>query len=252
MPTWLPSSLDRDHLVTGETRTDAADPHYLVTYRGSGRSIDFGMGGAGPGQTSGQSGVGTRVRRSSAVLSFPPSLFSDPAGPALRIIRWQEGGHDLWVSSSTFSGGDLLRVAWELDLGSAPPPVHAYQRPSIGNFTESGCASLAGPRDTVDHLLPLIGAHTRTAILDCFAADQIDAFGEDAILQWSELPATSDQLATAFSEVGGRVEVEGTWTFASDPGGAWNQRQTMFFLMGREDGRWRVFGAGTAPFGRPP
>ena len=246
MPTWLPASLDRDHVAIGDLRGDAADPRYIVTYNGAGRTIELGMGGAGPGQTSGQSALGTRVRRSSAVLSFPSSLFSDPSGPALRVIQWQEAGRVLWISSSTFPGGDLLRVAWELDLATAPPLVYPYVR-----ALDSTCASVSRPKDTITHLLPLIGAHTKTAILDCFALDQIDLYG-DGLLSWSDLPETSDQLASAFSEVGGRFEVEGTWTFNSDPGGAWNQRQTMFFLMGLEDGRWRIFGTGTAPFGRPP
>ena len=61
-PTWLPAVLDRDHVAIGDLRAEPADPRYVVTYSGAGRAIDFGMGGSGP--VPGQSGLGTRVRRS--------------------------------------------------------------------------------------------------------------------------------------------------------------------------------------------
>jgi len=43
-----------------------------------------------------------------------------------------------------------------------------------------------------------------------------------------------------------------SWTFASKPGGAWNPQPTNFFLIGREDGLWRVFAVNTAPFPKAP
>ncbi|MEA2660992.1 MAG: hypothetical protein QOH08_564 [Chloroflexota bacterium] len=241
MPTWLPGTLDRDHVAITTLVADAADPRYVVTYSGAGRSIELGMGGPGPGQPSGQSGLGTRVRRSAAVLSFPSSLFTDPSGPALRIVRWQEGGRVLWISSSTYPGGDLLRVAWELDPTGAPTPPSARVR-------EGACASSAKPEDTVDRLMALIGAGDTDAVLDCFAQDV-------GFANWATLPMTADRVSRRVGEVGGRVYVQGTWKFVSEPaGGAWTQGSSgsQFFQLGLESGRWRVFEGGTAAYGSPP
>lgn len=239
MPTWLPASLDRDHVAIGDLRGDAADPRYIVTYSGAGRSIELGMGGAGPGQTSGQSGLGTRVRRSSAVLSFPSSLSFDPSGPALRVIRWQEAGRVLWVSSSTFPGGDLLRVAWELDLASAPAALYHRVR-------DGACASTTKPEDTIDRLMALIGSADEDAVLDCFALDV-------GFANWAALPTTTDRAQRTGGFVGGRVYIQGTWTFTSEPV-FWTQgsRASQFFQLGIDGGRWRVFEVGTAAYGSPP
>jgi hypothetical protein len=238
MPTWLPASLDRDHVVV-DLRVDAADPRYIVRYSGAGRSIELGMGGAGPGQTSGQSALGTRVRRSSAVLSFPSSLFFDPSGPALRVVQWQEAGWVLWVSSSTFPGGDLLRVAWELDPATAPVPLYHRVR-------DGACASTTKPEDTIDRLMALIGSADEDAVLDCFALDV-------GFANWATLPTTTDRAQRNVGEVGGRVYIQGTWTFTSEPV-FWTQgsKASQFFQLGLEGGRWRVFEVGTAAYGSPP
>ena len=239
MPTWLPASLDRDHVAIGDLRGDAADSRYVVTYNGAGRTIELGMGGAGPGQTSGQSALGTRVRRSSAVLSFPSSLFFDPSGPALRVIQWQEAGRVLWISSSTFPGGDLLRVAWELDLATAPAALYHRVR-------DGACASTTKPEDTIDRLMALIGSEDVDAVLDCFALDV-------GFANWAALPTTTDRTRRNVGEVGGRVYVQGTWTFTSEPV-LWTQGSTasQFFQLGLEGGRWRVFEVGTAGYDSPP
>lgn len=238
-PTWLPDVLDRGGLTVATLHVDPADPRYIVTYSGSGRSIEFGMGGGGPAQTSGQSGLGTRVRRSPAVLSFPSDLFFDPSGPALRIIRWQEAGRDLWIRSSTVTGGDLLRVAWELDLVSAPAAVHRRVR-------DGACASTTKPEDTIDRLMALIGSGDRDALLDCFALDV-------GFANWATLPTTTDRTRRTGGEVGGRVSVQGSWTFTSEPV-LWTQgsKASQFFQLGLEGGRWRVFEVGTAAYGSPP
>jgi hypothetical protein len=239
MPTWLPASLDRDHVAIADLRVDAADARYVVTYSGAGRSIELGMGGAGPGQTSGQSGLGTRVRRSSAVLSFPSSLGFDPSGPALRVIRWQEAGRVLWVSSSTFPGGDLLRVAWELDLATAPAALYHRVR-------DGACASTTTPEDTIDRLMALIGSGDVDAVLDCFALDV-------GFANWAALPTTTDRAQRTGGFVGGRVYIQGTWTFTSEPV-FWTQgsKASQFFQLGLEGDRWRVFEVGTAGYGSPP
>ena len=236
-PTWLPAVLDRDHIAVGEVRVQAADPRYVVTYSGGGRSIEFGMGGSGP--TQGQSGLGTRVRRSRAVLSFSPVLFSDPSAPEARTVRWQEGGRVLWISSSTFPGGDLLRVAWELDLSSAPAALYHRVR-------DGACASTTRPEDTIDRLMALIGSGDQDAVLDCFALDV-------GLANWATLPPTTDRARQTLGEVGGRVDVQGTWTFTSEPA-FWTQgsKASQFFQLGMEGGRWRVFEVGTAAYGSPP
>lgn len=243
-PTWLPAVLDRDRVAISDLSARPADPRYVVTYSGAGRAIEFGMGGSGPPE--GQSGLGTRVRRSAAVLSFPPSLFSDPSAPATRVVRWQEAGRILWVSSSTFTGGDLLHVAWELDLASAPPPARPYER-----VREGACASTSKPADTIDRLMSLIGSGDRDAVLDCFALDLIDVY--PGFGGWSTLPKAIDRAQRAGGEVGGRFQINGTWTFVSEPV-LWTQgsRASQFFQLGMDGGRWRVFEVGTAAYGSPP
>ena len=238
-PTWLPAVLDRDLVVITDLRGQAGDPRYVVTYSGASRSIELGMGGGGSAQASGQSGLGTRVRRSPAVLSFPQSLSSDPSAPGLRVVRWQEGGRDLWISSSTFAGGDLLRVAWELDLVSAPAALYRRVR-------DGACASTTRPEDTIDRLMALIGSGDQDAVLDCFALDV-------GFANWATLPTTIDRAQRAGGEVGGRVNVQGTWTFTTEPV-FWTQgsKASQFFQLGMEGGRWRVFEVGTAAYGSPP
>ena len=236
-PTWLPAVLDRDHVAIGDLRAELADPRYVVTYSGAGRAIEFGMGGSGP--TPGQSGLGTRVRRSPAVLSFSPLLFTDPSASETRTVRWQEAGRVLWISSSTFTGGDLLRVAWELDLVSAPAAL--YRRVHDGP-----CASATTPEDTIAHLMAYIGSGDVDAVLDCFALDV-------GFANWATLPATTDRVHRIVGEVGGRVYVQGSWTFTKEPV-FWTQgsKASQFFQLGLEDGRWRVFETGTAAYGSPP
>lgn len=231
-PTWLPSMLDREHAVALR-RTDG----YLVTYSGAGRSIEFGMGGTAP--PDGQSGLGTRVRRSPAVLSFASILFTDPSAPETRVIKWKEAGRDLWISSSSLPGGDVLRVAWELDEATAP-------RPTYVRVKDGACASTTRPDATVARLMELIGSRDADAVLDCFALDV-------GFANWATLPTTTDRMVRSAGEVGGRVETQATWRFTSEPA-FWTQGSigNQFFQLGMEGGRWRVFAAGTAAFGSPP
>ena len=236
-PTWLPAVLDRDRPTVTGLRAESTDPQYVVTYSGGGRAIELGMGGPGPAP--GQSGLGTRVRRSNAVLSFPPILFSDPSAPETRLVRWQEAGRTLWIGSSTFPGGDLLRIAWELDLTSAPAAQYRRVR-------DGACASMTRPEDTIDRLLALIGSRDQDAVLDCFAPDV-------GFANWATLPTTTDRVTRRLGDVGGRVYVQGSWTFTSEPA-FWTQgsKGNQFFQLGVDGGRWRVFEVGTAGYGSPP
>lgn len=236
-PTWLPASLDRDRAVLGEIDASAVDPRYVVTYSGAGRAIEFGMGGSGP--PDGQSGIGTRVRRARAALTFPSSLFSDPAAGGTRVVKWQEAGRTLWISSSSFAGGDLLRVAWELDLATAAPARYTRVHDGV-------CASAVAPEETVDRLMAYIGSGDEDAVLDCFALDV-------GYANWATLPATADRARRSVGEVGGRVEIQASWTFTKEPV-FWTQgsKALQFFQLGLEGGRWRVFESGTAAYGTPP
>jgi len=236
-PTWLPAVLDRAAVVAATPSVDPADPRYVVTYKGGGRSIEFGMGGDGP--PAGGSGIGTKVRRSSAALTFPSSLFTDPAAPLLRVVKWTESGRVLWISSSTFTGGDLLHVAWALDETTAPAPHYVRIRDGV-------CASTTDPQETVDHLMALIGSGDPDAVLDCFALDV-------GFANWATLPTTTDRMSRTLGDIGGRVYVSASWRFTSEPVG-WTQGSygSQFLQVGLEGGRWRVFEGGTAAYGSPP
>jgi hypothetical protein len=243
-PVWIPGVLDRNHPTIVSVAEYPADPGYVISYKGEGRAIEFGMGDIGPPE--GESGIGTRVRRAPAVLRFPASLFAEPTKAATRVVRWSEAGRSLWISSSTFTGGDLLHVAWELDLVGAPPAAHPYQR-----VRDGACASAIDPGATIDRLMSLIGSGDKDAVLDCFALDLIDvspAFGN-----WSTLPKAIERAQQTVGEVGGRFQVNGIWTFASEPAG-WTQgiRASQFFQVGPDGGRWRVFEVATAGYGSPP
>ncbi len=235
-PTWLPAVLDRDRVAVTTLGEDAADPRYVVSYSGGGRSIEFGMGNAPP---AGGSGVGTRVRRSPAVLSFPSSLFTDPSAPLTRVVTWNESGRDLWISSATFPGGDLLHVAWALDETTAPAPKYVRVR-------DGACASTTDPQETADHLMALIGSGDPDAVLDCFALDV-------GFANWATLPTTTDRMSRKLGEIGGRVYVGASWRFTSEPVG-WTQGSygSQFLQVGLEGGRWRVFEGGTAAYASPP
>ncbi|HEV2250430.1 MAG TPA: hypothetical protein VGT60_07980 [Candidatus Limnocylindria bacterium] len=237
MPTWLPATLDRGGVLIDRLSAQPGDPRYVVTYRGAGRSIEFGMGGDGP--PDGGSGLGTRVRRSPAVLSFPSALFTDPSAPGDRVLKWKEAGHLLWVRTASYPGGDLLRVGWELDEVTAP-------RASYVRVKDGACASATKPEDTVDRLLALIGSGDQDAVLDCFALDV-------GLANWATLPTTTDRAVRSIGDVGGRRYVQGSWRFTSEPA-FWTQGSTgnQFFQLGIEGGRWRVFEGGTAAYGAPP
>jgi hypothetical protein len=69
---------------------------------------------------------------------------------------------------------------------------------------------------------------------------------------WAELPRTTNVSFGTIEEFAGRVVVMASWTFASDPGGAWGPSATRLFLLGPEDGRWRIFEVWSGGLGRLP
>ena len=218
-------------------------PRYTVIYRtASGGSIVFMLGPADmiPG-----SGMGTVVRGQDATLTFPSSVFSDPTKPATRRVRWLEGPNVLSITSDSFSGDDLLRIAWNLDPFSAPPPKNTFSR------TPDACGA-TGPEASMRTFVSLIGRHNAEAIADCFSAEYLGRSGMGTVKMWADLPVAALDAVMTRTPVGGRPVLQLGWTFASDPGGAWNQKQTMFFTLGLDADRFRIYEIGTAGGGPVP
>ena len=245
VPVWLPATLDRDHVEIRELRADPADPRYIVAYLAGAREIVFVLGQM---PNIAGSGYGMRVRGVPATLTFPISLWSDAATPATRRVRWIEGGRVLSISSDTFTGDDLLHVAWSLDATGQPAPANPYTRTA-----EGACAKVGGvPEATVRALLALSGRHQRDAVLDCFANEYIGEYAVGGGSMWGDLPTATLTDTKQVSVTGGRPIIQASWAFATDPGGAWGDRPTRFFDLGLESGRWRIHAINSAPVGPPP
>jgi hypothetical protein len=232
--------------MSAVTSSNPADTTYVVSYTAGRDQVRFGLRSASvasPSPSPGViwSGVGTLVRRSRAVLSFSSDLFNAPPGTAsLRVVSWTEGAYGLRVESETISGDDLLHIAWSLDQAGAPGPGPAIR------VKPGACADATAPEATIRRLIALTGGHDPDALADCFAF-QGGAYGV-----WADLPSATLDLLRLVQGSGGRRQLQAQWTFSATPGGAWNLRQTMFFMVGREDGVWRIFDANTAPFPTPP
>jgi hypothetical protein len=243
LPTWLPASVDRTRVevrgIGNGPTGPAADPQYRVAYVApSGKVIIIALG-----QESdiGGSRIGTRVRNSSAVLSFGTV---ESSGPWKRI-RWRENGYDLRIDSD-FSGDDLLHVAWSLDGAGAPALKNPYTRVKSGVCAAKGAA----PVETVRRLLSFVGAGDRDSVLDCFSLELLGDY--PGYGGWSDLPRASSVDLQTPSGLGGRFVIGAGWTFASDPGGAWGKQAHQFFTLGLEDGSWRVYETATAAYAPPP
>lgn len=243
-PTWLPPQIDRRRVILRALEVSPTRVYEIVYLDTSGAPIlTFRLGPVDPMR---QSGIGfCCVRASTAVLEFMSSLFSDPAGPGTRRMRWEEQTRTLSFSSDRISGEDMLRTAWELDRSTAPPNPYPDVR------GKPGVCAAADPETTIRRLLALYGSRDRAAVLDCYSLDRITS-GGTGVASGADLPATSGVRVQGRSDIAGRVEIQATWTFTSEPGGAFGRRPTQFFLLGTEGGVWRIYDAGTAPFGRPP
>jgi hypothetical protein len=139
----------------------------------------------------------------------------------------------------------MLRIAWELDRTTAPGSRDPSARAKVGT-----CGSRTSPEETVRRLLALFGSKDRAAVLDCFALDRIATAGLD-VAGGADLPTTTG-VSTRRADIAGRSQIMATWTFTSDPGGPFNLVSTHFFLLGLEEGVWRIYDGGTAPFPTPP
>jgi hypothetical protein len=159
-----------------------------------------------------------------------------------------EDRYVLRIDSDRFTGEDLLHVAWSLDRTGAPAPKNAYTRAKSGACAARG----AVPEATVRRLLGFIGRGDRDAVVDCFSLEFLGETPYPGIGGWADLPSASDFNLWPSSELAGRIVVHAGWTFASDPGGAWGQQASHFFVLGPEDGSWRIYEIGTAMYGPPP
>ena len=204
-----------------------------------GAELSIGLGPT-PDWRPGDSAIGTRVRNSNAALIYVGGWPATPGAHVLRRARWVEGNYVLRIESERFTGDDLLRVAWSLDRTGAPAPKTPYTRVKPGVCAARGAA----PEDTVRRLIAFVGSGDRDAVLDCFS---LELLGESpGYYGWADLPLASDLKLEPSQGTGGRVVIGAGWQFASNPGGAWAQHAHHFFLLGLEDGSWRVYETATA------
>jgi hypothetical protein len=237
-PTWMPPVFGGVPAASVVAGANAADTTYVVSYHTDRDTVTLNLGGTAPSEVNAGGVGGILVRNSPAFLRFPEYLAQ--GGQGLRVVSWTEGSYALRIESQTISGDDLLHIAWSLDPTGAPGPAPAIRaKPGV-------CADAASPELTARRLIALIGSHDPDALADCFA------FRGGAYAVWADLPSATLDSIRLVQGTGGRRQLQVGWTFASEPGGAWNLRSTNFFLIGREDGLWRVFAVNTAPFPNPP
>lgn len=240
--TWLPTGVDP---VVNMNATMTPVGYELTYWRGGDVVMHYRVGTAVPVGTRLGSGIGTRVRGLPATLDFDTSLFQNPGGRGQRRVSWRESAYGLAIESEVLSGDDLLHVAWSLDpTGGPSDPAKAVRS------RDGACASNISGEATVRAYVTAIGSHDPGRLADCWALGSDDADQRARI--WSELPATSALDLRDGGPIGGREWFLTSWTFNTDPGGAFNQRQTMFFMVGLESGRYRMFEAGTGAYGPPP
>ena len=154
----------------------------------------------------------------------------------------------LRIEADRFTGEDLLHIAWSLDRAGAPAPKNVYTRAKPGVCA----ARAAAPEETVRRLLTFVGTGDRDAVVDCFSLEFLGETPYPGIGAWADLPRASDLKLSPPSALAGRFAISAGWLFASDPGGAWNQQAHHSFVLGLEDGSWRVYEIGTAMYGPPP
>lgn len=246
-PTWMPGVFSSVRAqISAVSATNLAATTYVVRYQTDRDTVTFSLGDPAPSLV-GMSAAGITVRRSSAVLSFPSDLFAHPGDPGLRSVSWSEGSYLLRIESRTISGDDLLHIAWSLDPNGAPGSLPVRTKPGV-------CADATAPETTAHRVIALLGGGDRDALADCFAAEAIGFAGPriGGAAAWATLPAATLDSMKLVQGTGGRRQLQVSWTFAADPGGAWGRQPTNFFMMGREDGLWRIFLVNTGPFPNPP
>ena len=245
MPIWLPSEVDRSRVELRILRTTPTREYEVVYRDAAGASLlNLRLGPVQPVQESAVSMC--CVRGAQATLHLATRLFSDPALIGMRQMRWEEQRRTLTITSERIKGEDMLRIAWSLDRTTAPPNAYLSSHPQSG-----ACASSTSAEGTVVRLLSLTGSGNRDALIDCYSSDAIAVGGLD-VASWAGLPATKDVAVSRGADVAGRTWVAATWRFTSAAGGPWGEVNTRFFLLGREEGVWRIYEVGSAPFSTPP
>lgn len=246
MPTWLPPSIDRTAVEIRELTKES----YIIAYRGdAGSVLVFAMGSRPVPSAETDARVGIKlVRRSPATLSLPQSVFDNPSAKAVRRVQWQEGDRWLRIESEDLRGDDLVRIAWSLDLATAPAPAHPL---SLSHGRAGACAS-ADPEATLRTFLTLAGGGDGDATQDCYAVELVEFTGPALGQGWASRPKASLISLERRADSGGRAQLLVSWAFASDPGGAWASPPTYFFLLAREGAVYRIAEMGTAPMGPYP
>ena len=233
-PTWLPDTVDRRavaYLVDGSS--------YRVTYRMNGGDrlgVFFAFGPQPTLLPPPVSMVGIRVRGVPAVFAFPATDFS-----SMRV-SWREGASDLAIQIGEIRGEDLLQIAWSLD-----PPAPQTPRARVG-----ACAPDRAPPDAVvRRLFELASSGDAAAVADCWSRDRV-AEDTSVFAHWSVLGPTSQLDIRYSSRIAERYWVMVTFTFARDPSAFQGPHKTLFYQVGVEEGRWRIFETATGIYFLPP
>jgi hypothetical protein len=246
MPTWLPPSLDRSRVQLRQLVVAPSEPRYVIAYVAP-DSAELSVAlGPTPEWRPGDSAIGTRVRNSNAAMIYVGGWPTTAGAQVLRRVRWVEGSYVMRIESERFTGEDLLHVAWSLDRIGAPAPKNPYARVKPGVCAARGAA----PEETIRRLIGFIGSGDRDAVLDCFSLELLGDY--PGYYGWADLPRTSDPKLEPSRETGGRVVIGAGWLFASNPGVAWTQQAHQFFVLGLEDGSWRVYETATAWYSSLP
>ncbi len=187
------------------------------------------------------SGYGIRVRSAKAKLEWPA------LSPTWMRVAWREGGADFALETRTMNSDDLLHVAWSLRRD----PVLARPR-------DGACAPDDAPPDAVVRtLFALSAGGAADAVADCWARERLaDPDAQDSFARWGTFGPTTELMVRYVDRVGGRYWVSTTVTFKNDPYTLFGPHKLIFYLVGVEESRWRIFDNGTAvpalpPVGRP-
>ena len=233
-PAWLPNYVDR------RTVAYAVDGgSYRVTYNVNGgdrMAVRFGLGPLPPLGPAPVSAIGIRVRGVPAAFEFPSNDFS-----RTRIV-WRESSAELAIEGGEIRGDDLLQTAWAL-----APAAPLAPRARVGS-----CApDRAVPDQVVRRLFELATSGDADAVADCWSRDRVvEDSGGFAI--WSKLGPTSELEIRYAPRVATRYWVSVTFTFARDPSAFQGPRKLVFYQVGVEEGRWRIFESATAIVLPPP
>lgn len=233
-PAWLPDHVDRR--TVGYAIGGAS---YRVTYNVNGgdrMAVRFGLGPLPPLGPAPVSAIGIRVRGVPAAFEFLHNDFSK-----MRIV-WRENTAEMAIEGGEIRGDDLLQIAWGLAPSTPPAP-----RARVG-----ACApDRAEPDAVVRRLFELAASGDVGAVADCWSRDRV-AEDRGAFAAWSTLGPTSELEIRYGPRVATRYWVSVTFTFARDPTAFQGPHKSLFYQVGAEDGRWRIFESATAIALPPP